>query len=70
MTLIYREVSETGEITEREYTPEEVAESEKAYQAGLEKQALIEKRVADKAAAIEKLAALGLTADEAKLLLS
>jgi hypothetical protein len=69
MTLIYREVSETGEITEREYTPAEVAESEKAYQEGLKKQALIEKRVADKAAAIEKLAALGLTADEAKLLL-
>lgn len=67
MTLIYREVSETGEITEREYTPAEVAESKKAYQEALEKQALIEKREADKAALLAKL---GITADEAKLLLS
>lgn len=67
MTLIHREVSETGEITEREYTLEEIAESEKAYQETIKEAALMEKRKEDKAALLAKL---GITADEAKLLLS
>ena len=67
MTLIHREVSETGEVTERKYTPAEIAESEKARVETLKEAALIEKRKADKA---EILAKIGLTADEAKLLLS
>ena len=68
MTFIHREVSETGEITEREYTPVEVAESEKAYQETLKEIALMEKREADKAAAQAKLSALGLTAEDLKAL--
>lgn len=60
--------AETGEIIEREYNDEEMAqwEIEKA-EADAKKQAELDKAAA-KAAAEAKLAALGLTADDLKAL--
>ena len=57
----------TGEITEVPYTPEEVALYEAELAKTLAEVAAREKVEADKAAVIAKL---GITADEAKLLLS
>ena len=59
---------ETGEVTELELTPEEIAQAEADAQAWADEQAQREleaQAVADaKASAEAKLAALGLTADE------
>jgi len=58
---------QTGEETIRNYTPEEIAEAEAELVKTTERLALIEKKQADKAALLIKL---GITADEAKLLLN
>ena len=57
----------TGNETIREYTKEETAEVQKAIAEGLKLQAEIETTANAKAALLTKL---GITADEAKLLLS
>ncbi len=60
-------VSDNG--VEREATPEEIIaieENQRMYEEDLAKAA---KREADKAAAVEKFSAVGLTADELKALL-
>ena len=68
MTNIERIVNlETGETTEREYTKEEIAAAA-AHKKEMEKIAVLEaQKAADKAALLSKL---GITEDEAKLLLS
>jgi hypothetical protein len=57
----------TGEITETPYTSEEIAIAEAGLAKAKELDAEREKAEADKAALLAKL---GITADEAKLLLS
>lgn len=63
---------ETGEVVERPLTPEEIAQREAdaaaAAAAEAERIAAEEAKAAAKASAIAKLAALGLTADEAAAL--
>jgi hypothetical protein len=66
MTLIYREVSETGEIIDRPFTAAETLESENAREATLQKLAVLQARETARAALLVRL---GITADEAKLLL-
>lgn len=58
---------ETGEITEREMTAAELAQYQKDVLASKAEKAAIAKAAKDKA---ELLAKLGITDDEAKLLLS
>lgn len=67
MTLIHRTVLESGEVIERPYTNEEIAEVEKAQ---AETAARITKEAEAAAAKAALLAKLGITEDEAKLLLS
>lgn len=57
---------ETGEITWRNYTPEEVAEVEKAQAEAAQFIAEQAERAAQRAVILERL---GLTEDEAKLIL-
>lgn len=57
----------TGEITEREYTAAEIAEVEAKQAEAAIIAAALEIKAAEKAALLEKL---GITEDEAKLLLS
>ena len=59
--------TETGEIVEREFNDAEMAEYEATLQATAEAEAAKVKAEADKAALLAKL---GISADEAKLLLS
>lgn len=63
---------ETGQVEERPLTPEEIAQREAdaaaAAAAEAERVAAEEAKAAAKASAIAKLAALGLTADEAAAL--
>ena len=59
--------SETGEIIDREMNAEEIAEAAAIKAQGDALSAAVAKAEADKAALLNKL---GLTADEAKLLLS
>ena len=59
--------TETGEIVEREFNDAEMAEYEAALQATAKAEAAKAKAEADKAALLAKL---GISADEAKLLLS
>ena len=71
MTLIYREVALDGTITDRPFTAEEIAEN----QAVAEQLAATNAQAAQEAAAklearAALLAKLGITDDEAKLLLS
>jgi len=67
MTLIHRFVDTiTGEVTERPFTEEELAEVEAATARIAEYEA---KRLADAEAKAALLARLGLTADEAAILL-
>ena len=58
---------QTGEETIRNYTPAEIAEAEAEIAEAKERAALYAKTQTDKAALLLKL---GITADEAKLLLS
>ena len=58
----------TGEVTYREYTPEEIAEVEAAKIEMAERLAKLEEVNATKVAAEAKLAALGLTTDDLKAL--
>ena len=58
---------ETGEETWRDFTDEEIAELEKAQQERAKKQAEAEAKAAEKSALLVKL---GITEEEAKLLLS
>ena len=58
---------ETGEETWRDFTHAEIAELEAAQAERAEKQAQAEAKVADKLALLDRL---GITAEEAKLLLS
>ncbi len=58
---------ETGEIIERQMNAEELAQREEEKVKSANKLAIEEKIAADKAALLAKL---GITADEAKLLLS
>jgi hypothetical protein len=58
----------TGEVTYREYTPEEIAEVEAAKIEMAERLAKLEEVNATKVAAEAKLAALGLTPDDLKAL--
>lgn len=55
---------ETGEVIERDATAEEVAIAEETTAAALAEKTIAETKAAAAASAIEKLAALGLTADE------
>lgn len=68
---IYKEVIHniaTGKITERLYTAAEIAEVEAEQVDAAKRLAAMEKADAEKAKAIAKLAALGLTADDLKAL--
>jgi hypothetical protein len=56
----------TGEVTFRDYTPEEIAEVEAAITAAQIKEAELAAKEAERQALLDKL---GITADEAKLLL-
>lgn len=68
MSYIERIVNaETNEIIEREYTKEEIAEAEIGQAIALEKTAKLNEMAAAKSALLEKL---GITEEEAKLLLS
>jgi hypothetical protein len=58
---------ETGEVIERDATPEELAQAEKDAKATADKLAAEAAHATAKAALLEKL---GITADEAKLLLA
>ena len=58
---------ETGEITERPFTPEEIAQIEAEQAKAAEIQAALAQQAAEKAAVLAKL---GLTAEEAAALLS
>lgn len=58
---------ETGEIIEREMTDAELKQSEADAKAAQDYYAMVEQKAAEKAALLTKL---GITADEAKLLLS
>ena len=55
---------QTGEITERDYTPEEILDRENAAKVWAEELARREAEAAAKASAEAKLAALGLTPEE------
>jgi hypothetical protein len=69
MDLIYREVNtQTGEITERPYTKQELAEVEKNIKRLDAEKAEAEAKAQAKAAAEGKLAALGLTTDDLRAL--
>lgn len=59
--------AETGEETWRDYTPAEIAQVEKARAEAAVKQEEAEAKATEKAALLNRL---GITADEAKLLLS
>lgn len=71
MTIEYKEVihnAVTGEITERPYTAAEIAEAKAEEIKSEERVAAMNKADADKAGAVAKLAALGLSADDLKAL--
>lgn len=72
MTDVVEINCETGEVTERDFTPEEKAQRNADAKAFAEAQAAKEaeaQALADaKASALAKLAALGLTEDEVKAL--
>jgi len=55
---------QTGEITQKEYTKEQIEDSKKMQAEADAKAAELEAKAAVKASALAKLAALGLTADE------
>ena len=67
MTTITIHNAETGEIEIREMNAEELAQWEKDQAAEATRQAVEAQKAADKAALLSKL---GITEDEAKLLLS
>lgn len=67
MSKIYEINAETGETTERELTAAEKADAQKAAQNWAEAKALAEAKEAQKTALLDRL---GITADEAKLLLA
>lgn len=58
---------ETGEVTWRDYTPEEIAEMEESAKRAERDAAIIAEKIAARKAIFDKL---GITEDEAKLLLS
>jgi len=71
MTTEYKEVIHnilTGEVVERPYTAAEIAQVEAAQAQAAKLAVEMEKVQADKAAALAKLAAVGLTADDLKAL--
>ena len=71
MTTEYKEVihnAVTGEVTERPYTAAEIAEAKAEQVEAAKRLAAMNKAEADKAAALVKLEALGLTADDLKAL--
>jgi vacuolar-type H+-ATPase subunit H len=55
---------QTGEITQKEYTKEQIEDSKKMQAEADAKAAELEAKAAVKASALAKLAALGLSADE------
>jgi len=61
MTLIHREITETGEVIDRPFTAEEIAEVEAFAQQKEKETAALENKIATREAALAKL---GLTADE------
>jgi hypothetical protein len=67
MTTIVIHNTETGEIVERDMTPEELAQHQKDLANAAAEQIKKQEKAAAKEALLEKL---GITADEAKLLLS
>ena len=67
MTTIVIHNTETGEIIERDMTPEELAQHQKDLTNAETEQIKKQEKAAAKKALLEKL---GITADEAKLLLS
>jgi hypothetical protein len=67
MTTIVIHNTETGEIVERDMTPEELAQHQKDLANAAAEQIKKQEKAAAKKALLEKL---GITADEAKLLLS
>jgi hypothetical protein len=67
MTTIVIHNTETGEIVERDMTPEELAQHQKDLANAETEQIKKQEKAAAKEALLEKL---GITADEAKLLLS
>ena len=66
MSKVYEINAETGEAIERDLTTAEKAEAAKAAQDWGEAKALAEAKEAEKAALLDRL---GITAEEAKLLL-
>jgi hypothetical protein len=69
--MTYKEVIHniaTNEITERLYTAAEIAEVEAEQIESAKRRADADKAVVDKAAAVAKLTALGLTTDDLKAL--
>lgn len=71
MTTEYKEVIHniaTNEITERPYTAEEIAEVEAEQIESTKRREDANKAQADKAVAVAKLSALGLTEDDLKAL--
>ncbi len=67
MSKVYEINAETGEAIERELTAAEKADAQKAAQDWAEAKALADAKEAQKSALLERL---GITADEAKLLLA
>jgi hypothetical protein len=71
MTKEYKEVihnAATGEVTERPYTAAEIAEAKADEIKAVERVATMQKAETNKAAAVGKLFALGLTAEDLKAL--
>ena len=65
--MTYHEVihnAQTNDITQRDYTPAEIAEMKKGEVEAKERTAFIEAKTAARSSALAKLAALGLSADE------
>ena len=67
MSKVYEINTETGETIERDLTAAELAEAAKVAQGFTEAKELAEAKEAEKQALLERL---GITADEAKLLLA
>jgi hypothetical protein len=66
--MLYIVDVETGQVSERDFTKEEIEVFEKDASARAKENAAIAKAESDKEAAKSKLAALGLTADDLKAL--
>lgn len=64
----YEAIVETGEVIVRELTTEEIAQDVKDREDAAKRQAIEDEKVAQKQNALAKLAALGLDAEDLKVL--